>query len=209
MISPVVVKGGIVQLDPVTGRNGRVIALQYNPETITRTLAIQAAGDDPGQPMRLKGVAIETVRLEAEIDATDALAGSEATAVDVGIAPQLAALELLVQPTTATLRQNRSLAVSGMLDILPLQAPLALFVWSRNRVVPVRVTELSIVEQAYDARLNPIRAKVTLGLRVLTVDDLGYDQVGGTVSFGHMQATEVLAGRARSAALSALGVEAL
>lgn len=203
MIAPVVLPGAIVELDPVTGRRGRAVTFQYNPDSITRTLAVQSAGDDPGQPLRLKGVAVETLRIEVDLDATDALGTDppDATTVEVGIQPDLAALEMLVQPPADRLRQNRSLADAGLLDVLPLSAPLALFVWSRHRVVPVRVTELSIVEQAFDPRLNPIRAKVTLGLRVLNVDDLGLDSVGGTVAFGHHQDTEKLAARFTASAI--------
>ena len=54
-------------------------------------------------------------------------------------------------------------------------APLTLFIWSKNRIVPVRLTDFSITEEAFDPELNPIRAKVSLGMRVLNVDDLGFD----------------------------------
>ena len=75
-LSPRLLKGGLVQIDPDTGRVLRVIALQYNPDTLTRTLQVQARGDDGGdrsQALRLKGAAVETIKLEAEIDATDQL----------------------------------------------------------------------------------------------------------------------------------------
>ena len=39
---------GIVLLDPSTSRVIRVIALQYNPDTMTRTLQAQSIGDEPG-----------------------------------------------------------------------------------------------------------------------------------------------------------------
>ena len=63
----------------------------------------------------------------------------------------------------------------GTLEIVPAEAPLTLFVWSKNRMLPVRITEFSITEEAFDPALNPIRAKVSLGLRVLSVNDLGFD----------------------------------
>ena len=59
-----------------------------------------------------------------------------------------------------------------------MEAPLTLFVWSKSRIVPVRLTEFSVTEEAFDAELNPIRAKVSLGMRVLSVDDLGFDAQG-------------------------------
>src|SRR5450432_3522525 len=57
--------------------------------------------------------------------------------------------------------------------------PLTLFVWSKSRVVPVRVFDFSVTEEAFDPNLNPIRAKISLGLRVLNVDDLGFSHPGG------------------------------
>ena len=74
-LSPRLLKGGIVQVDPGSGKVLRTIALQYNPDSLTRSLQVQAAGEgnDRSQALRLKGAAIETIKLEVEIDATDAL----------------------------------------------------------------------------------------------------------------------------------------
>ncbi|HET8926877.1 MAG TPA: hypothetical protein VFN24_03510, partial [Microbacterium sp.] len=131
------------------------------------------------------------------------------TAADLGIHPELAALELLVQPTSEALQGNDSIARGGTLEVLPIETPLLLFVWGPNRVVPVRITDLSITEDAFDANLNPIRATVSLGMRVLTVDDLGFDHRGGQLFMAHLRSREMLAGRAGSAPLSALGVKEL
>jgi hypothetical protein len=214
VISPRLVKGGIIQVDPATGRPTRVIALQYNPDSLSRTLQVQASGGEGGdksQALRLKGAAVETLKLEAEIDATDRLEFPEGNAGTVrnGIHPQLAALEILVHPTSLALQTNETLAGSGILEILPLQAPLTLFVWGRNRVVPVRITELSVTEEAFDTNLNPIRAKISVGMRVLSVDDLGFGHRGGTLFMGYLRAREAMAAKAGSADLSALGLEAI
>lgn len=214
MTSPRLVKGGIVQVDVATGQPVRVIALQYNPDSLTRTLQVQGSGGDGGdrsQALRLRGAAVETLKLEAEIDATDRLEFPDQNpeAVSSGIHPQLAALEVLVHPRAVDLQNNESLSSSGVLEILPLQAPLTLFVWSRHRVVPVRVTDLSVTEEAFDAALNPIRAKVSVGMRVLSVDDLGFQHRGGTLFMGYLRTKEALAAKAGSVALSALGVEVI
>lgn len=210
--SPRLLKGGLVQVDPLTARVLRVIALQYNPDTLTRSLQIQASGADGGdrsQALRLKGAAVETIKLEAEIDATDRLddPGNNADAVSLGIHPQLAALETLVHPRADDLQANEALASSGVLEILPLSAPFTLFVWSRQRVVPVRVTDLSVTEEAFDVALNPIRAKVSISLRVLSVDDLGFAHPGGTLFMGYLRNKEGLAGRAGPGSLASLGLE--
>jgi hypothetical protein len=211
--SPRLLKGGLVQVDPDTSKVLSVISLQYNPDTITRTVQVQASGGegDRSEALRLKGAAIETIKLEAEIDASDRLEepGSNPGAVESGIHPELAALESLVQPRAGDLQTNDALAGSGVLEVLPLEAPLTLFVWSRSRIVPVRVTDLSITEEAFDTVLNPIRAKVSLGLRVLSVDDLGFKHRGGTLFMAYLRNKESLAARVTPVQLSELGVEAI
>ncbi|HZN19353.1 MAG TPA: hypothetical protein VFB84_14430 [Micromonosporaceae bacterium] len=212
--SPKLLKGGLVLVDPAGGALLRVISLQYNPDTLTRSLQIQAAGGEGGdrsQALRLKGTPVETIKLEAVLDATDQLElpDQHATAVSSGLHPQLAVLETLAYPHSADLLANDALAASGTLEVLPVEAPLTLFVWSRSRIVPVRLTELSVTEEAFDPNLNPIRAKVSLGLRVLSVDDLGFAHRGGGVFMSYLQAKEGLAGKASPVTLSALGIEGL
>ena len=212
-LNPRLLKGGIVQMDSGTGRVLRAIALQYNPDTLTRTLQVQSAGEsgDRSMALRLKGAAVETIKVEVEIDAADKLNDPDANpdAVKLGIQPELAALETLVHPRADDLQANDALAAAGVLEVLPLEAPLTLFVWSKQRVVPVRVTDVAVTEEAFDVNLNPIRAKVSLGLRVLSVDDLGFAHRGGTLFMAYLRNKEGLAGRAASVQLSVLGVEGL
>jgi hypothetical protein len=214
-ISPRLVKGGIVTMDPDTSALQGVIALQYNPDTLTRSLQIQAVpGGQDGvrvDALRLRGPAIETIKLEAELDATDQLEfpTQNPIAVQYGLQPQLAQLEMLVNPTVETLQADDAMASSGTLEIIPLEQPLTLFVWSKSRVVPVRLTEFSITEEAFDVNLNPIRAKVSLGMRVLNVDDLGFDHPGGHIFMTYLSNKEQLASMASTAALTVLGLGGL
>ncbi len=208
---PKILKGGIVLLDPTSSAVLQVIELQYNPDTLTRTLqpkAVQLASDGGvrSEAMRLKGPAVETIKLDAEIDATDQLEIADQTALDSGIQPQLAALELLVYPTSAQLQQNNTLEQSGTLEIIPMESPLTLFVWSKNRVIPVRITDFSITEEAFDINLNPIRAKVSLGMRVLSVDDLGFNEKGGSLYMTYQQQKEALAAKNPNGSVSDLGL---
>lgn len=206
--SPRVVKGGIALIDPNSGAVQRIIALQYNPDTLTRSLQVQSMGDNAGrsEALRLKGPAIETIKLDAEIDATDQLELGEAPATDLGIHPQLAALETIVYPTSSQLLSNNTLARGGTLEIAPMQAPLALFIWSKHRILPVRITEFSITEEAFDPNLNPIRAKVSVGMRVLSVDDLGFDNKGGSLFMSYLQQKEQLAKLSPGGKFVALGI---
>ena len=208
--SPRLLKGGIVAIDANTSTVLRIISLQYNPDTLHRSLQIKALseGGDRSEVLRLTGPPVETIKLDAEIDATDQLEFPEQnkTAVQVGIFPQLAALETLVYPTSTDLQANNRLAGSGKLEILPMEGPLTLFVWSKNRVLPVRLTDFSVTEEAFDPSLNPIRAKVSLGMRVLSVTDLGFDHRGSGIFMAYLQQKERLSALYQGGPLSGLGV---
>ncbi len=211
--SPQLLKGGIVLLDPQSGAVQRIIVLQYNPETVSRTLAPQAASGegDRSEALRLKGPPVETIKLEASIDATDQLEfpSQNANAVQLGIQPQLAALETILYPASGTLQLNNTLASAGTLEITPAMAPLTLFVWGRQRIVPVRITEFSVVEEAFDPVLNPILAKVSLGLRVLSINDLDFHSKGGSLFMVYHQGRERLAQKTTGGAFGALGIEGI
>jgi hypothetical protein len=211
--SPRLVKGGLVLVDPASGAVQRVITLQYNSDLLQRSLVIQGviAEGDRSDALRLKGPPIETIKLEAEIDATDQLEfpDNHRDAVALGIHPQLAALETIVYPSSGTLQAHDGLARAGTIEIVPMETALTLFVWSAQRILPVRLTDLSVTEEAFDPALNPIRARVTLGLRVLTVDDLGFAHRGGGLFMAYLRAKEQLVGRAPGAALSNLGIGAI
>lgn len=213
--SPKLLKGGLVVLTPDGTRARRVISLQYNPDTLTRSYQVQGVGGEGGgeraQPFRLKGAAIESIKIEAQLDATDQLEFPERNrvATEVGVGPQIAALEALVNPTTAELLAVDADASGGTLEVLPPESPLLIFVFSRSRVAPVRVTDFSVTEEAFDPALNPIRAKVSIGLRVLTVDDLGYTHRGGTLFLAYLRSREALAQRVPGATLQSLGLSNL
>jgi len=202
-------KGGIVLVDYNTGAVQRLIPLQYNPETLTRTLQVQGVGPESGphvDQMRLKGPPIETFKLEADLDASDQLGAGDPLATASGIQPQLAALETVIYPTSTQLQQANAMAQAGTLEIVPMDAPLTLFVWSKERVVPVKITEFSITEEMFDSNLNPIRAKVSLGLRVLTVDDVDFSSVAGSIYLTYQQRKEQLAASAPAGSLAAFGI---
>lgn len=210
--SPRLLKGGIVLIDPDTSAVKRIIVLQYNPDTVTRTLQVQAIGEsaDRSEALRLKGPPVETIKLDAEIDVTDQLEfpdqAQNRDAAQLGLHPHLAALETIIYPTSAQLLSNNALAQAGTLEIAPMESLLTLFVWGKSRIVPVRLTDFSVTEEAFDPALNPIRAKVSIGMRVLNVNDLGFSHKGGSLFMTYLQQKEQLAGRNQGGALSALGI---
>jgi hypothetical protein len=209
--SPRLTRGGIVLLDPRTSRVLRIIALQYNPDTLTRNLQAQGIGGEPGdrlEALRLKGPPQETITLEAELDVTDQLEfpRENPTEARLGLFPVLAALETIVYPPSSQLLANDARAQFGTIEVAPVEGPLTLLVWSRSRILPVRLTEFRVTEEAFDTGLNPIRARVNLGMRVLTVEDLGFAHRGGSLFLLYQQQKERFAGMAAGGALSALGV---
>jgi hypothetical protein len=208
--APRLLKGGLVLVDPETSAILRVVILQYNPETLSRTLQVQTVreGGERSAALRLTGPPVESIKLDAEIDAADQLEQPDRnpTVTEFGVSALLAAFETIVYPPSATLLANNALAGAGTLEIVPTQAPLTLFVWSRSRVVPVRLTDFSITEEAFDPALNPIRAKVSLGMRVLSVTDLGFDSKGGSLYLVYQQTKERLAGMQGAGGLGALGI---
>ena len=213
-ISPRLLKAGLVLIDPRSSAVRRVISLQYNPDTLSRTLQTQSVspaseGGNRSEALRLKGPPIETIKLDAEIDATDQMEVGDSQTAQTGIQSQLAALETIVYPPSDQLNGNNALARSGTLELVPMQSFLTLFVWSKSRILPVRITDFSVAEEAFDPQLNPIRAKVSLSLRVLSVDDLGFDSRGGSLFMIYQQQKERLASQGAAGGLSALGIGGL
>lgn len=207
--SPRVLKAGLVLLNPISSAIDRIISLQYNPGSLSRSLKAQTIDDaNKSQALRLKGPPTETYTLEAEIDATDQLEFPDQNPEvrDNGLSPMLSALESMVYPKSSDLLATNSIASSGSLEIIPTEGPLILFVWSKNRVVPVKLTSFSVTEEAFDPNLNPILAKVSLGMQVLTVNDLGFDNKGGNLYMAYQQQKEQLATKFKPGLLSTLGL---
>lgn len=195
---PTVLRGGFVLVEPASGRVVRVIPFQYNPDTLSRTLQVQGIGQEAGdrlEALRLKGPPHESYKFDAEFDAADQLDQPDRHPLEAqyGLQPVLAALETSIYPASADLLSEDGMAGSGMIEVFPVEAPLLLLVLGKRRVLPVRITDLSITEEAFDTALNPIRAKVSVGVRVLTVDDVGFGHRGGALYLRHHQQKEQFA----------------
>lgn len=211
-IAPKVVRGGIITFDPDNGTPVQVIPFQYNPDTLTRTLQPQTVADEPGDRLeatRLKGPPHETVKLDAEFDASDQLADPDnnSAVAQFGLHPILAQLELLVYPKLAELVNENAMAGIGMIEIAQSVAPVTVLVLGRNRTMPVRLTEFSVTEDGFDTELNPIRAKVSLTARVLNFDDVGFDQTAGRIYKYYQTQKESLS--AQIPAITAVGAVGL
>ncbi|MEL6159464.1 MAG: hypothetical protein AAFR18_09625 [Cyanobacteria bacterium J06627_32] len=196
--APKFLKGAIVAL-PLPNPIPQVIAFQYNPVTLSRSLQVQAVEGDSNtsEALRLEGAPVEEIKLEVEFDATDQLETADKTAVEQGIYPQLSALETLIYPSSTLVISNQILLSLGTIQIAPPQAPLTLFIWGKKRILPIRLTEFSITEEAHDINLNPIRAKVSLGMRVLSYNDLSVTNPGYHLFLSHQIVKETSANLGR------------
>lgn len=198
--SPKTQKGGFIEMDAEGKTVLRTLSFQYNPDTLSRTLtprAAKAEGGDRLESLRLTGPPVETIKIEIELDATDSLErpAQNPDAVANGLGPELAALEMLVSPASSDLAAASQLAATGTIEILPLPSPMLLLVLGTGRTLPVRITEFSIVEEAFDVNLNPIRARISLGLRLLSSDDLPFRSKGAELFMAALKRREFLANR--------------
>ncbi|HEY4899952.1 MAG TPA: hypothetical protein VIH91_03945 [Terriglobales bacterium] len=167
--SPKLVKAGFVVLDPANTVL-RILAFQYNPETLVRRLDSVSTTSPP--PPGVPPAPREIVTFTLALDAADKLQAGDAVAQQSGLLPAISALELLLYPAGNTL----TVWVSG-----------------GRRVVPVRITEMQIVEQAFDPALNPIRAEVAVTLLVLKDADLAKDSHGRALWDAHFATLQQLA----------------
>jgi hypothetical protein len=172
-------KGALVIQDP-DNPIPKIIKFQYNPESLSRTFqsvksAPSGSGEnDMSETFRITNPPTETLSIDIEIDATDKLEfpDKNPNTVSMGINPELAVLESLLYPKSTNVISNSILANLGFIEIIPPEGPSIFLVWGSNRILPVSITDLKITEEAYDSNLNPIRAKVSLSLKVLNYTDL-------------------------------------
>lgn len=208
--SPRLVRGAIVAIDPANPL-ASITVFQYNPETMTRSLQARAAGGQGGETsarteaLRLFGAPIEDISLTVEIDATDQLERADPIGTSLGIYPQLSALEMLVYPKSSVVIGNTAMAALGSIELIAPEAPLTLFIWGVKRAVPIRLTSFRITEEAYDVELNPIRARVELGMRILCYSDLSVTNPGYFLFLTHQVMKEAMATMSSVGDVSAIG----
>ena len=193
-MSGFVLKGALVEFMPtfLPVPLPNVIVFQYNPETMAHTWTqpepVTSAGTEMANPLAVKGMPGETFSFTIAMDANDEIAdGSAPTAAlaeATGIYSRLAAIEMLLYPTgpaktglvgavTTAIINGLSGTDSGPTRTIPESVvPVTLFIWGPGRIVPVRVTDLTITEKLYDTALNPTHAEAQLTLRVLTPAEL-------------------------------------
>jgi hypothetical protein len=194
----------------------RVIPFQFNPDQMKRTLAHRAApapesgssGATKEDVLRVAGPPLETITMTVDLHASDQLEEPEvnASVAQHGLHPALATLELLMYPPTQNALQIQQAAAAGQVQVNPADVPLVLLIWGKSRVVPVKLTAFSVSEEAFDTRLNPIAAKVELGMQVLTYMEFPQSSIGRDAFIGYQQTKEGLAALHRPAGVPSTAV---
>jgi len=182
-----------------------VIVFQFNPESMRRTLAHRAPpapadskqGTAREDVLRVAGPPLETIIMTVDMHAADQLdepddAANGATAQH-GLHPALATLELLMYPYTVNTQKVEQQAAQGTVQVSNVDVPLVLLLWGASRVVPVKLTSFSITEDAFDTRLNPIAAKIELGMQVLTSMEFPDSSIGRDAFLAYQKSKEALA----------------
>ena len=214
---PHFLRGGLVSYDLAAGRAVRTLPMLVNPATLRRSYEIKdsAVSSYSSGPLRLTAPAIETIDVEAKLDAASAilrsldgatLSGAAAAAGDEGVRPWISALQMMVSPTPEAIQRNDDLRQSGALEIVPMEQPLTLFVWGASNILPVRITSLSVSEELFDSRLVPVTATVSLGMRALSVADLGVTTRGGALFLTYLRSIERRAALVPEGAAAELGL---
>ena len=187
-----------------------VIVFQFNPESMKRTLAHRAppapnqgsSGAAKEDVLRVAGPPLETVSLTVDMHAADQLEDPDQNGrvAQHGLHPALATLELLMYPSALNAQVIKRKAASGAVQVSPADVPLVLLVWGKSRVTPVKLTSFSVSEEAFDTLLNPIAAKVELGMQVLTYMEFHDSSIGREAFIAYQQEKERLASLSPSGA---------
>lgn len=181
-----------------------MIRFQYNPEKLTRkvTPAFYSGGNSRAEPARFGGAPAETIDLEAKFDATDGLESGGISTKMFGIRPRLSALELYAYPSLVAVGKDLLLYKAGKVGAVPVPAARTLLIFGMSRIVPVRITSVSITEELFDSNLNPIRATANLSMEVISYSQVTNPKEPLSVAFlayqGVME-TQALALKAQEA----------
>lgn len=241
--SPKLLKGALVEFsERFIGPVPNIIIFQYNPEALTRSLEVwqppderegeRNPGTQAGAPSNAQpGIPPESFTLTLVLDATDDLEAGDPVAVVTGVADRIAALEMLLYPQEGSLLGDLlgavgvsvSVGTGGIggggaggveTDEVPAgRVPIVLFVWGPGLIVPVRLTSFQVEEQAFSPILYPVRAKVTVGLKVQSEEDLdSYDDslakdlAKTALKFTHKQRQLLAAANVANTVESILGI---
>jgi hypothetical protein len=209
----VLLRGALIEYNSdFLGPLPNVVIFQFNPDTLSRNIQIpeRPTGATSRETSQAGEVPVERINLTAHFSAADQLDAGNIIAQELGISPQLAALEKMVYPSNFigellgevidAIGDEIGLGENDAKQPIPREKyPRILFIWGKTRVLPVVIESMSITEQQYDSSLNPIHAEVALTLAVASNPE---DKVGkGALKYSNLakeaQATINLANTAK------------
>lgn len=159
-------KGLLVGLNRETPSplNTHLVPFQYNPDTLKRTLKPTYY---TGNKDRFTGPASQSIDVTVKLEASR----SAIEAQTVGVLPYLAALELMIYPDSTELDKYVQDTRSNKLKAVPPLAPRCLFIWGPGRVLPVRLTSVTVTEQLFSPQLSPVMAEVALSMEIYPFEE--------------------------------------
>jgi len=157
-----------------------IVPFQFNPDRLTRRKTVRVEtprsrrGQEESTPTgeslgeaQTTATNPETISMDIRLDATDALESGDPIAGEFGVLPALSALEMMITPRSESI-------FGGLLGLSAnfgfgdrRRTPVLIFVWGRQRIFPVRLTDLNIQEVEYHPNLNPTRVIAGVSLQVL------------------------------------------
>lgn len=165
------------------------VVFQFNPDKLTRNRTLTFKPPNEVGTSKLRGfhqeqldlltirdrqqveLEEETISFEIRLDATDKLDEGDALVEQFGIAPQLAALEMMVHPKGENILEivlgPLLSSLSGFSFTSKENPPMVLFIWGRKRVLPVNINSMNVTETEFSTDLNPLRATVSVSLKVI------------------------------------------
>jgi len=175
-LSPNYLKGALVAYYPES-QFTRVITFQLNPESLRRDIL----------PLEKKGSVFKTAGVREQIScdlSVDAMLGDgyfdqNGEVNPHGVAGFLSALELLLHPaevSNAISASPSGVSFFGVFDLIirllgfwrRKSLPLVSLVLGADRIIPVKIRSIRIIEQAFDTGLNPVRASIHIVMETLS-----------------------------------------
>jgi hypothetical protein len=205
-------KGAFINLGAgLLGAIPNIVIFQFNPVRVTRTPTLvqpppPETGSGVRDAMQQPAEPSESYSFSLRVDATDQLASSNPIAAASGILPALSALELLMVPKSSlTIDLSKLSGKKKPHQHPPERLPTILFFWGPFRIMPVTINSLSITETEYDQLLNPIRAEVSVNLKVLTRGQLK-DQEFARGAYKYTQGVKEVMAALNLANTAAMGI---
>lgn len=176
-------RGAFIAYEPGGYPDGekRVLPFRFNPEVLSRAFQVEQGKSGSGTEGAKKGGGKgeqgadaasgnvkQTLTVQVRFDFDDRHDAAQNLPAELGVLPEVSALEGLLFPAESPSDKSSD----GKEPVKARkQRPTVLFVWGKKRVLPVRITGMTVNETRHNSQLNPIRAEIDVQLEVLGDQD--------------------------------------